>query len=67
MWGLTYTLRATLGWTWHLMRGRIERHTKAPISPIPMRSVDGGPADHALPGTPTPVSRPLPIDRKKAA
>jgi radical SAM superfamily enzyme YgiQ (UPF0313 family) len=67
MWGLSYTLRATLSWTWHLMRGRIQRHTKAPVSRIPMRGVDGGRASHALPGTPTLISAPLPIDRKKAA
>jgi radical SAM superfamily enzyme YgiQ (UPF0313 family) len=67
MWGLSYTMRATLGWTRHLMRGRIQRSTKAPMSPIPMRSVDGGPASHALPGTPTPISAPLRSRRKKAA
>jgi hypothetical protein len=67
IWGLAYTIRATLGWTWHLMRGRIERHTEAPTSRIPMRSVDGGPASHALPGTPTPISTTLRPGRKKAA
>ncbi|MHB8899017.1 MAG: B12-binding domain-containing radical SAM protein [Thermoguttaceae bacterium] len=50
MWGLAHTALRTLGWCWHLVRGNIKRHTKAPVSPIPMRSVDGGPASHAVPG-----------------
>ena len=53
MWGLTHTIRRTLGWAYHLRRGRITRHTAAPTSRIPMRGADGGPASHALPGTPT--------------
>jgi radical SAM superfamily enzyme YgiQ (UPF0313 family) len=54
MWGLAHTVRHTLPWTLRLMRGNVERHTGAPTSRIPMRSPDGGPASHALPGTPKP-------------
>jgi len=54
MWGLTYTFPSTLGWCARLMRGKIKRHTTVPTSGIPMRSAGGGPAAHALPGTPTP-------------
>ncbi len=53
MWGLAHTARRTLGWCWHLLRGDIKRHTQAPVSQIPMRSVDGGAASHAIPGTTT--------------
>ena len=53
MWGLTQTIRRTLGWAFRLMRGRITRKTAAPASPIPMCHPDGGPASHALPGTAT--------------
>jgi radical SAM superfamily enzyme YgiQ (UPF0313 family) len=52
MWGVAVTVRRTIGWTFHLMRGKIRRQTKAPTSQIPMRGADGGPASHALPGTP---------------
>jgi len=52
MWGLTCTIRRTLSWALRLMRGKIKRKAKVPTSPIPMRRVDGGPASHALPGTP---------------
>ena len=50
--GLVPTLHRTLGWTFRLMHGRIERSTVPPRSEIPMRAPDGGPASHALPGTP---------------
>ncbi len=53
MWGLAHTARRTLGWCRHLLRGNIKRHTKTPVSRIPMRSVDGGAASHAIPGTTT--------------
>jgi radical SAM superfamily enzyme YgiQ (UPF0313 family) len=56
MWGLIPTARQTLGWAFHLFRGRIVRCTAAPVSRIPMRSADGGPASHALPGTPQPIA-----------
>jgi len=49
--GLLLTLRRTLGWTLRLHLGKIRRRTAPPMSPIPMRSIDGLEADHALPGT----------------
>ncbi len=52
MWGLMQTVRRTLGWAIRLMRGNIQRKTTVPASRIPMRSADGAPASHALPGTP---------------
>ena len=54
MWGLVHTVRRTFIWALHLMRGNIVRYSQVPSSKIPMRGVDGAPADHALPGTPTP-------------
>jgi len=54
MWGLVKTIRRTFGWGLRLMRGNIKRHTEVPTSKIPMRSVDGQAASHALPGTPMP-------------
>ncbi len=51
MWGLMQTFRRTLGWTLRLMRGDIVRHTSPPASSLPLRSVHGGDASHALPGT----------------
>jgi hypothetical protein len=50
--GLLHTYRHTLGWAWSLYRGKIDRRNQAPTSRVPMRSVAGGPASHALPGTP---------------
>lgn len=52
MCGLFQTYRRTLGWAWRLWRGRIVPAAAAPASPIPMRDPRGGPASHALPGTP---------------
>lgn len=49
MWGLAYTSRGTLGWCWHLMRGKIRRHREVPTTRIPLRNPNGGPASHALP------------------
>lgn len=49
--GLIQTVRRTLPWTWQLMRGRIVACDRPPASKIPMRSPQGGPASHALPGT----------------
>lgn len=66
MFGLFVTARRTLPWALHLMRGKIKRTTKPPTSKIPMRSVNGGPACHALPGTPTPPAATL-EPKKKAA
>lgn len=70
MWGILYTLRGTLGWLGHLWRGKIQRHHAAPTSRLPMQNVDGGPAAHALPGTPpptTPADSPLRVVPKKVA
>ncbi len=52
MYGLFHTYRRTLGWAWHLLRGEIERYSETPASRIPMRDPRGGPASHAIPGTP---------------
>ncbi|MBI4578165.1 MAG: radical SAM protein [Planctomycetes bacterium] len=55
MLGLMQTLRRTFGWAMRLRRGRIRRRTGPPASTIPMRSVNGEAASHALPGTPLPI------------
>ncbi len=52
MWGLTHTIRRTLGWAWRLTRGNIKRTTAAPASRIPMRRADAGPVSHAVPAIP---------------
>ena len=52
IWGLFPTFRRTLGWTYRLVRGKIERHTTAPASRIAMRGPDGAMAQHAVPGPP---------------
>lgn len=52
MWGLTHTIRHTFVWMMRLATGRITRCTQAPMSRIQMRSADGSPASHAIPGTP---------------
>jgi radical SAM superfamily enzyme YgiQ (UPF0313 family) len=49
--GLIQTFRRTLGWSWRLYYGNIRRAEQPPINRLPMRSVDGGPASHSLPGT----------------
>jgi len=49
--GLAYTYYRTFGWGVRLMRGPIERAKHPPISPFPMRSIDGQSPAHALPGT----------------
>lgn len=49
--GLIQTYRRTLGWSWRLFRGTIQRADQVPLSRIPMRSAEGGSACHALPGT----------------
>ena len=52
--GLFHTYRRTLGWAWQLFRGKgqIVHSQQPPMSQLPMRAPDGGPASHALPGTP---------------
>jgi len=52
MYGLMHTYRRTLGWAVQLVRGGIRRYDRVPVSRLPMYSPDGGPAVHALPGTP---------------
>jgi radical SAM superfamily enzyme YgiQ (UPF0313 family) len=54
--GLFQTIRRTLPWAWHLLRGRIEHSSLAPATKIPMRSPSGDTASHALPGTPLPTA-----------
>ena len=53
MWGGLHTFRWTFVWMLRLMFCKIKRHTQVPASKIPMQGVAGGPAAHALPGTPT--------------
>jgi radical SAM superfamily enzyme YgiQ (UPF0313 family) len=48
MWGLAHTIWRTVPWAYHLWRGKIVRRTKPNISKVPIRSVDGGRASHAL-------------------
>lgn len=51
MCGLALTYRRTLPWAWQLLRGNLKHRTEPPISRIPVRNPDGGPASHAIPGT----------------
>lgn len=57
--GLIQNVRRTFGWAMRLRSGKVTRRTTIPASPIPMRNVDGAPADHALPGTPIAAGRQL--------
>lgn len=59
MYGLFHTYRRTVSWAWHLFRGGIERCSATPVSRIPMRNPAGGPASHALPGTPLSAQGPI--------
>ncbi len=59
MWALADLFRRTFIWNIRLMRGKIKRCSQVPASKIPMRSVDGQPASHALPGTPQAQSESL--------
>jgi radical SAM superfamily enzyme YgiQ (UPF0313 family) len=52
MWGLAQTVRRTAGWALRLACAKIKRAAAVPASKLPMRSVDGQAASHALPGTP---------------
>jgi radical SAM superfamily enzyme YgiQ (UPF0313 family) len=63
MWGVSQTIRRTIGWAFRLMRGGVVKRTRPPFSHLPMRNVAGERADHALPGTPDPqpLGRPLRI------
>jgi radical SAM superfamily enzyme YgiQ (UPF0313 family) len=59
MWGLSKTIRRTLGWAYRLRRDKdkIVRYKTPPISKLPMRSANGDRASHALPAQPAPVIR----------
>jgi hypothetical protein len=46
MLGLVMTIARTSGWAVRLMFGKIERLTRAPVSRIPMRAVNGAAASH---------------------
>ncbi len=48
MMGLVQTVRRTLGWAFRLRWGRIKRLASPPVSPFPMRGVNGEPAAHEL-------------------
>ncbi len=48
MMGLVQTVRRTFGWAWRLRWGRIKRLASPPVSPFPMRGVNGEPAAHEL-------------------
>jgi hypothetical protein len=56
--GLFQTVRRTLPWAWHLLRGNIQHSSLPPASLLPMRSPTGDAASHALPGTPLPAETP---------
>ena len=62
MYGLAYTIRRTLGYAVRLMFCKITRRTHPPRSTIPMRSVSGQRAAHAIPGTPGPEGEPQAVD-----
>src|SRR6185437_12993483 len=47
MLGVIQTARRTAGWAVRLMFGKIERLSGPPMSPIPMRSLDGAAPSHA--------------------
>jgi len=64
MWGLTLTVRRTFTWALRLLCGNIKRKTRFPASPIPMRAADGGPASHALPGTPVAGQKTEPVQSR---
>ena len=49
MFGWMSNWRHLLPWIYHLMRGKYVRHTEVPVTPIPLRSVEGGKAAHGLP------------------
>ena len=71
MWGVArYTAPGMLRWSLRLSRGKIKRTDRVPTSEIPMRNPEGGPAAHALPGTPLagrPVVSTIAPQHEKAA
>ena len=52
MWGLSLTIKNTLGWALRLMFQKITRKSSPPAGTVPMRNPSGGLASHALPQTP---------------
>ncbi|MCO6436057.1 MAG: radical SAM protein [Phycisphaerae bacterium] len=50
MMGLAETVKRTIGWALRLRLGRIRRKSAPPMSRVPLLSIDGTPASHALPG-----------------
>ena len=64
--GLWHSARRLVPWCGHLVRGRIERTTRAPTARVPMRSVEGGAASHAIPGTPTAPAQTVPLRSERA-
>ena len=42
MWGLSQTIRRTIGWAWRLARGPIERKTQVPGPQLPVRTLVEG-------------------------
>lgn len=63
MYGVSQTIRRTLGWALRLTRGtsKIVRRTSPPSSKIPMRGLGGEVASHALPVSATPTTVPLTV------
>ncbi|MEW6253365.1 MAG: radical SAM protein [Planctomycetota bacterium] len=59
LWGLAHTFRRTIGWALRLRSGRLERQTRVPASPLPLRVPNGGSAGHA-PGAPPEQCRETP-------
>jgi radical SAM superfamily enzyme YgiQ (UPF0313 family) len=62
MLGLTLTIRRTFGWAIRLMRGNIQRKTRAPASPIPIRRVGERTADRLQAKTPKRPAFPSPAE-----
>jgi radical SAM superfamily enzyme YgiQ (UPF0313 family) len=63
MWGTAYSAPSMIRWMVRLKSGHIKRCTTVPKSQIPMRNPDGGPAPHALPGTPISIAPLAPPSR----
>ncbi len=54
MLGLVHTIRRTIGWAFRLRFGKIKRLAHPPISPFPMRGINGQAAAHELVRLPEP-------------
>ena len=66
MFGLAQTIRRTFGWGLRLIFGKIVRRTAVPASKLPMRSVQGDVASHALPGPPASPAVPVTLHASPA-